>query len=172
MKKIKLTKSQINNLMVNEQGLKNIGNKIKTGVQNVVNKVTGKSPDAAAPQDKGGRDMDQLKAEWSKINQDMSNMRGYGEAVGQTESSAHTAAMMKAKAAILKKLNKSYATFGADIVDEATFRLENGNYFKMVILELRKVWEDDKTQLWKNDGGSQINEEVERIKSIILSGKR
>lgn len=167
MKKIKITESQLKNLMVNEQGLKGLGNKIKTGVQNVVNKVTGKSPDAASPQEPVGRDMDKLKAEWSKINQDMSNMRGYGEAVGQTESSVHTAAMMKAKAAILKKLNKPYATFGADIVDEATFRLENGNYFKMVVLELTKVWEDDKTQLWKNDGGSQINEEVKRIKSIM-----
>jgi hypothetical protein len=70
-------------------------------------------------------------------------MRGYGEAVGQQENSAKTAAMMKARMAILKKLNKQQAKFGSVIVDEALFQLENGNYIKLIVLELTKVWEDE-----------------------------
>jgi hypothetical protein len=146
MKKIKITESQLKRLVVNEQLLKNIGDKIKTGVKDVVGKVKGAIQNKEVPQpgkpDKG-RDLEQLRAEWSKINQDTSNMRGYGEAVGQQENSAKTAAMMKARMAILKKLNKQQAKFGSVIVDEALFQLENGNYIKLIVLELTKVWEDE-----------------------------
>jgi hypothetical protein len=146
MKKIKITESQLKRLVVNEQLLKNIGDKIKTGVKDVVGKVKGAIQNKEVPQpgkpDKG-RDLEQLRAEWSKINQDTSNMRGYGEAVGQQENSAKTAAMMKARMVILKKLNKQQAKFGSVIVDEALFQLENGNYIKLIVLELTKVWEDE-----------------------------
>ncbi len=122
MKKIKITEEQLQRLMVSEQLLKNLGSKIKTGVQNVVDKVKGAIQNKEIPQagkpDKG-RDLEQLRAEWSKINQDTSIMRGYGEAVGQTENATKTSAMMKAKAVILKKLNKTHATFGANIIGEA-----------------------------------------------------
>jgi len=145
MRNIKISESQLKRLVLKEQGLKNIGNKIKAGVQGVVDKVKGAIQNKEIPQpgkqDKG-RDLDQLKAEWSKINQDTSNTKGYGEAVGQTENSVRTAAMMKAKAAILKKLNKPQARFGSNIVDQAMFQLENGNYINLVVLELTKVWED------------------------------
>ena len=145
MRKIKISESQLKRLVLKEQGLKNIGNKIKAGVQGVVDKVKGAIQNKEIPQpgkqDKG-RDLDQLKAEWSKINQDTSNTKGYGEAVGQTENSVRTAAMMKAKVAILKKLNKPQARIGANIVDQAMFQLENGNYIYIVVLELTKVWED------------------------------
>jgi hypothetical protein len=145
MRKIKISESQLKRLVLKEQGLKNIGNKIKAGVQGVVDKVKGaiqnKEIQQPGKQDKG-RDLDQLKAEWSKINQDTSNTKGYGEAVGQTENSVRTAAMMKAKVAILKKLNKPQARIGANIVDQAMFQLENGNYIYIVVLELTKVWED------------------------------
>ena len=167
MKKIKITESQLNKLM-KEQAIKKLGDKIKAGgdkikagVQNVVNKVTGSGaqPVAASPQTAPGRNLDELKAEWSKVNQDMSNMRGYGEAVGQTESSAKTAAMLNAKAAILKKLGKSSARFGSEIKEEALFKLENGNLIKLVVLELTKVWEDE-TNL-------KLNEDISRIKSVM-----
>jgi hypothetical protein len=146
MKKIKITESQLKRLVLNEQGFKNIGNKIKSGIQNVVDKVKGgqqnKELTQVGTQNKG-RNLEQLRAEWSKINQDTSVMRGYGEAVGQTENATKTSAMMKAKAVILKKLNKTHARFGAIIIDEALFQLENGNYIKLVVLELTKVWEDE-----------------------------
>ena len=146
MKKIKITESQLKRLVLNEQGLKNIGNKIKSGIQTVVDKVKGGQKDKELTQpgkQSKDRDLDQLRAEWSKINQDTTNMKGYGEAVGQQENSAKTAAMMKARMVILKKLNKQQAKFGSVIVDEALFQLENGNYIKLIVLELTKVWEDE-----------------------------
>ncbi len=145
MKKIKITEDQLKRLFLNEQLLKNLGDKIKTGVQNAVDKVKGITQNKEITQpgkpDKG-RDLEQLRAEWSKINQDKSNMKGYGEAVGQNENATTTSAMMNARVAILKKLGKQQAKFGADIIDEAMFQLENGNYMKLVVLELRKTWED------------------------------
>jgi hypothetical protein len=161
MKKIKITEEQLQRLMVSEQLLKNLGSKIKTGVQNVVDKVKGAIQNKEIPQagkpDKG-RDLEQLRAEWAKINQDKSNMKGYGEAVGQNENITMTAAMMNARVAILKKMGKQQAKFGADIVDEALFQLENGNYMKLVVLELRKVWEDE---------NGPVNENVARIKDLL-----
>lgn len=167
MKKIKISESQLKRLLVKEQGLKNIGNKIKAGIQNVADKVKGAIQNKEIPQpgkqDKG-RDLDQLKAEWSKINQDTSNTKGYGEAVGQTENSVRTAAMMKAKAAILKKLNKPQARFGSNIVDQAMFQLENGNYIYLVVLELTKVWEDGEiVKLNENDLTKLVKTIVENI---------
>lgn len=171
MKKIKLTETQLKKLMMNEQLLKNLGDKIKSGVQNVSDKVkTGVQNIAnkVAPNKEitvpgnppsKGRDLEQLRAEWSKINLDKSNMKGYGEAVSPNENAAHNSAMMNARVAILKKLGKQQAKFGSNIVDEALFQLENGNYIKLVVVELTKVWEDE--------GNLQINEEVSRIKSIM-----
>ncbi len=142
MKKIKITEDQLKRLFLNEQLLKNLGDKIKTGVQNAVDKVKGITQNKEITQPDKGRDLEQLRTEWSKINQDKSNMKGYGEAVGQNENATTTAAMMNARVAILKKLGKQHAKFGADIIDEAMFQLENGNYMKLVVLELRKTWED------------------------------
>lgn len=143
MKKIiRLTETDLTNLVkrvINEQGLKNIGDKIKTGAQNVVNKVTGGTPDSDSNQEKKGRDLNQLRTEWSKINQDTSNMKGYGEGVSPNISAAHTSAMMNADVAILKKMGKQEATFGSTIVDEATFQLKNGNYIKLVVLEPTRI---------------------------------
>ncbi len=161
MKKIKLTEEQLQRLMTNEQLLKNLGDKIKTGVQNAVDKVKGAIQNKEIPQPgkpTKGRDLDQLRAEWSKINQDKSNMKGYGEAVGQNENSATTAAMMNARVAILKKMGKQQAKFGSQIVDEAMFQLENGNYMKLVVLEPGKVWEDE---------NGLVNENVTRIKALL-----
>lgn len=121
--------------MIQEQILKNLGNKIKSGVQNVVNKVSGAQPVAASPQTAPGRDLDQLRAEWSKVNQDMSNKNGYGEGRSPDENMVTTMAMMNAKAAILKKLGKTSAKFGVEIKEEALFKMENGTYVKLVVLE-------------------------------------
>ena len=152
MKKIKITESQLKKLVVNEQLLKNLGDKIKTGVQNVVNKVTKASPDAAAPQKQSGRNLDQLKAEWSKINQDMNNMTGFGEAVGPNLNAVMTQAQMAARVVILRKMKTQQATISSYVVDEATFQLDNGNYHYMVLIKL---------------DNRQMNEEVSRIKQVM-----
>lgn len=83
-----------------------------------------------------GRNFEQTRAEFAKVNQDMTKKIGFGEAVGQNENVSRTQAMMMAKAVILKKLGVSEATFGSRIVDEAMFQLPNGNKHYMVVVEL------------------------------------
>lgn len=139
MKKIKITESQLRNLIINEQLLKGIGDKIKSGINNVAQKVvsvTQKQPGQAAtnPEQKG-RTLEQLRPEWLKINTDTSNMNGFGESIGQTESAVSMQASFQARVAILKKMNKQQASFGTEIVDEALFELPNGNYHKLIILK-------------------------------------
>ena len=90
---------------------------------------------AAKPEDTKSRDFDKVRAEWSAINKDTTNMNGFGEAVGQTESSARMSASFNAKAAVLKKMGKKQATFGGRIVDEGVWQLPNGNYHAMVVYE-------------------------------------
>lgn len=118
------------------------GTAIQTGVHNVSQKiadVTQKQPTQQPTQpQKQGRTLEETRAEWSKINSDMTNKRGFGEAVGQTESSAQMASHLKAKASILKKLGQSQASFGTIIVDEATFKLPNGNIDHLCILEINE----------------------------------
>jgi hypothetical protein len=140
MKKIKITESQLKRLVISEQLLKNVGDKIKTGVKNVVDKVKGGgNKEVTQPGTiNKGRELEQLRSEWTKINQDTSNMTGFGEAVSPTLSSARMQSQVKARAEILKKLGKQQATFGSDIIDEATFQLENGNYVNLVLIKMRE----------------------------------
>lgn len=146
MKIIKLTESELvglvkkvikENEQANEQLLKNIGDKIKTGVNKVAQKVVNatQKQQPAEPVKDAGRDLDQLKTEWSKTNSDMTNMNGFGEAIGQTENAATSQGQFKARVAILNKMKKQSASFGSEIVDEAYFRLENGNYHYLVIMK-------------------------------------
>jgi hypothetical protein len=140
MKKIKITESQLKRLVINEQLLKNVGDRIKTGVQNMVNKVVpNKEITIPGTSPSKGRNLEQLRTEWSKINQDTSNRRGYGEGVSTNLNAARTSAKMNADVAILKKMGKQQATFGSIIVDEATFQLENGNYINLVIIEPNNI---------------------------------
>ena len=90
--------------------------------------IPGKKPD--------GRDFEQTRAEFAKVNQDMTKNTGFGEAIGQNENSLRTQAMLSARNAILKKLGVNFARFGAVIIDEAMFQLPNGNKHYMVVIEL------------------------------------
>lgn len=90
--------------------------------------IPGKKPD--------GRDFEQTRAEFVKVNQDMSKKTGFGEAVGQNDNVSRTQAMMRAKAVILKKMNATEAVFSFRIIDEAMFQLPNGNKHYMVVIEL------------------------------------
>lgn len=155
--KLKELNEELNNGRqdTNEQLLKNLGNKIKSGVQNVTDKVKAgvqnitnkvapnKEMSVPGNQPSKGRDLDQLKAEWSKVNQDKTNMRGYGEAVSTNLSSVRTAAQINAKGAIMNKIWEKYhtreASFGSTIIDEATGQLENGNYINLVIIEPNNI---------------------------------
>ena len=105
-----------------------LSNYSQTGNEPTQQQIPGKKPE--------GRNFEQTRAEFAKVNQDMTRKIGFGEAVGQNENASRTQAMMAAKAVILKKLGVSEATFGSRIVDEAMFQLPNGNKHYMVVIEL------------------------------------
>lgn len=105
-----------------------LSNYSQSGNEPTQEQIPGKKPE--------GRNFEQTRAEFAKVNQDMSRKTGFGEAVGQNENASRTQAMMAAKAVILKKLGVNEATFGSRIVDEAMFQLPNGNKHYMVVIEL------------------------------------
>ena len=128
--------------VLEEQVLQNMRDRLKTATQNVGNKISSivnKNQTQNTPQQSTqttGRTYEQVKAEWSKINQDMTDMRAFGEAVGQTESSVQMAGQFNAKKVLLQKLGKQKATFGSYPIDEAMFQLPNGNYQYLVLMQL------------------------------------
>ncbi len=100
----------------------------KSGEEPTQQQIPDKKPD--------GRNFEQTRAEFAKVNQDMTKNTGFGEAIGQNENSLRTQAMLSARNAILKKLGVNFARFGAVIIDEAMFQLPNGNKHYMVVIEL------------------------------------
>jgi hypothetical protein len=157
MKKIIITESQLAKL-IQEQGLKSLWNdKVKPGLKNigdkavdVINKGAQKVADATAskqpeqqptqqqtqqPETKRGKTLEQLRAEWAKVNTDTSNMNGFGESVATQRSSGYTAAAFRARIAILKKMGKQEASFGTELVDQETFTLPNGNTHTLIIFK-------------------------------------
>jgi hypothetical protein len=100
----------------------------KSGEEPTQQQIPGKKPE--------GRSFEQTRAEFAKVNQDMTKNTGFGEAIGQNENSLRTQAMLSARNAILKKLGVNFARFGAVIIDEAMFQLPNGNKHYMVVIEL------------------------------------
>jgi hypothetical protein len=139
---------------IDEQMFKGLGDKLKTvagkagqaiqtGVHNVAQKVadvTQKQGEITNPtnsQNKG-RDYNQLKTEWSKINTDTTNTKGFGEGVSKDMNIAKQMGEMNARAAMLKKMGKNEASFGSSIVDEATFQNQDGTYNYLVVLDLNQ----------------------------------
>ena len=154
-KVIKLKESDITKLVkavIEEQlmqKLGNLANKAGQAVKNTAGKVGekltkfSKSGEETQPQQQtipgkkpDGRDFEQTRAEFAKVNQDMSKKTGFGEAVGQNDNASRTHAMMNAKLVILKKMGATEAVFGFRIIDEAMFQLPNGNKHYMVVIEL------------------------------------
>ena len=117
-----------------------VGNAVQTGVHNASQKIadiTKKPEQQTIPGKKPeGRDFEQTRSEFAKVNQDMSKKTGFGEAVGQNDNASRTHAMMNAKLVILKKMGATEAVFGFRIIDEAMFQLPNGNKHYMVVIEL------------------------------------
>ena len=152
-KVIKLKESDITNLVksvVEEQLMQKLGNfanKANQAIKNTAGKVgekltnyskSGEEPTQQQIPGKKpeGRNFEQTRAEFAKVNQDMTRKTGFGEAIGQNDNVARTQATMAAKMVILKKLGVNEATFGTRIIDEAMFQLPNGNKHYMIVIEL------------------------------------
>ena len=119
-----------------QKGVNNVAQKVAdvTQQQGDQNKETA-NPDSS--QNKG-RDYNQLKAEWSKINTDTTNTKGFGEGVSKDMNIARQMGEMNARAAMLKKMGKNQASFGSSIVDEATFQKQDGTYNYLVVMDLNQ----------------------------------
>ena len=116
----------------------NVGSKIQTGVNQVAQKVANATqPQQSQPtqQQPAGQTLEQVRAEWTKINSDMSNMKGFGEGTSKDESMAIDMAQMNGRFAILKKMGKTNGSISAGPVDQKLFRDANGVNHYLVIME-------------------------------------
>ena len=106
---------EINNIRsmmgLEEQLFKKLGDKIKTGVNKVTQTITDKvkpqqqQTQSQPPQEKS-KTYEEIRAEWTKINSDMTNMRGFGEGTSREQNLARQMGELNARVAIIKKMGK------------------------------------------------------------------
>ena len=118
-----------------------VGDAVQTGVHNASQKLADvtKKPEQQTAPATTGRNYDQLKAEWSKTNADTTNMKGFGEGASKDMGLAKDIGQRNAQTAILKKMGKNQASFGSIIVDDATFKKQDGTYNYLVIMEPENI---------------------------------
>ena len=123
----------------------NLGGKIQTGVNQVAQKIADKTKPQQQiiqePQQKG-KTYEEIRAEWTKINSDMTNMRGFGEGTSREQNLARQMGELNARVAIIKKMGKQNAQFGSTIYygenDEFApklFMTKEGVYNYLVVME-------------------------------------
>ena len=126
-----------------------VGDAVQTGVHNASQKIADmtKKPEQQqpAPEQKKCRNpyvnciqpeqVDALMKEWSAVNNDMSNFKGFGTGISKNDSLAQQMAEMAARTVILKKLKKNNASFGTEMIDITYCDLPNGTIQYFVILE-------------------------------------
>jgi len=127
-----------------EQLLKGLGSKIKTGVNKVAQTIADKTKpqqQTTQPQQKS-KTYEEIRAEYSKVNSDMTNMRGFGEGSSRDESMARQMGEFNGRVAIMKKMGKQNAQFGSTIYygdnDEYApkmFMTKDGIYNYLVVME-------------------------------------
>jgi hypothetical protein len=108
----------------------NVGNKIQAGV----NQVMQNTPHQTAATQQNDKTLEQVRAEWSKINTDLSNSKGFGEGVSKDESLARQMAELNGRAAILKKMGKTSGSISANVIDQKLFANSDGTYDCLVIM--------------------------------------
>lgn len=160
-KKLVITESQLKRMVQNEQLLKDLGQKIKSGVstgldqvKTGINKVATKVADLTqkpqpqqAPQTKKPcsnpylaciqqEQIPQLIKDWSAVNTDMSNLQGFGMGIGQNDHMAEQIATLNAKTVIMnEKLKVNRATFGINEIKKTYCDLPDGTIQYFVVLE-------------------------------------
>ena len=124
----------------------NVGGKIQTGVNQVAQKIADKTnpqqPTEPQPIQQKSKTYEEIRAEYSKVNSDMTNMRGFGEGSSRDESLARQMGEFNGRVAIMKKMGKQNAQFGSTIYygdnDEYApkmFRTKDGIYNYLVVME-------------------------------------
>ena len=127
-----------------------VGSKIQTGVNQVndkvqagVNQVANKVANATQPQQPKtsiqqptGQTLEQVRAEWMKVNSDTSNTKGFGEGTSKDEHGAMTMAQMNGRVAIMKKMGKTNGYINASIVEQKQFNDPDGTIHFLVIMDI------------------------------------
>ena len=117
----------------------NIGNKIQTGVNQVAQKIADKTksqPQQQTTQQPIAKTMEEVRNEWSKINSDMSNMKGFGYSTSKDEHIVREMGQMNGRIAIMKKMGKTDVTISASPIDEKLYKDKDGTFHYLVIMGL------------------------------------
>lgn len=117
----------------------NLGGKIQTGVNQVAQKIADKTkpqPQQQTTQQPIAKTMEEVRNEWSKINSDMSNMKGFGYSKSKDESLVREMGQMNGRIAIMKKMGKTDVTISASPIDEKLYKDKDGTFHYLVIMEL------------------------------------
>lgn len=117
----------------------NVGSKIQTGVNQVAQKIADKTksqPQQQTTQQPIAKTMEEVRNEWSKINSDMSNMKGFGYSASKDEHIVREMGQMNGRIAIMKKMGKTDVTISASPIDEKLYKDKDGTFHYLVIMDL------------------------------------
>jgi sulfite reductase alpha subunit-like flavoprotein len=117
----------------------NLGSKIQTGVNQVAQKIADKTkpqPQQQTTQQPIAKTMEEVRNEWSKINSDMSNMKGFGYSKSKDEHIVREMGQMNGRIAIMKKMGKTDVTISASPIDEKLYKDKDGTFHYLVIMQL------------------------------------
>ena len=117
----------------------NVGSKIQTGVNQVAQKIADKTksqPQQQTTQQPIAKTMEEVRNEWSKINSDMSNMKGFGYSKSKDEHIVREMGQMNGRIAIMKKMGKTDVTISASPIDEKLYKDKDGTFHYLVIMQL------------------------------------
>jgi sulfite reductase alpha subunit-like flavoprotein len=117
----------------------NVGSKIQTGVNQVAQKIADKTkpqPQQQTTQQPIAKTMEEVRNEWSKINSDMSNMKGFGYSKSKDEHIVREMGQMNGRIAIMKKMGKTDVTISASPIDEKLYKDKDGTFHYLVIMDL------------------------------------
>ena len=116
-------------LVISEQQVKNLLNKLADKAMSVIHKNE--------PVQQNTNQIDvytTTKNEWSKINLDNSNPRGFGEGTNVREDIARKQAILNAEAVMLKKMGVDKVQMGVGVENEKTFKNPDNTYTCLVIV--------------------------------------
>ena len=120
-------------LVISEQQVKNLLNKLADKAMSIVHK---NEPPTTPPEPERDKvDVYEVtKNEWSKINNDVNNPRGFGEGKSIDQVTARRMAVINAEVVMLKKMGVNRIEMGINIEDEKVFLNPDKTYTYLVIV--------------------------------------
>ena len=120
-------------LVISEQQVKNLLNKLADKAMSIVHK---NEPPTTPPEPERDKvDVYEVtKNEWSKINNDVNNPRGFGEGTSPDQVIARRTAIINAEVVMLKKMGVNRIEMGINVENEKMFKNPNNTYTSLVII--------------------------------------